>query len=411
VADSVSRDPTMTVGKRVEHWRKKAGMTRPVLGGLVGRSAAWVKAVENGRLLPPRLPMLLRIAEVLRIENLADLTGDEVPVSMAHFARGRVPAAPQIRAAVQRFSLTPADEPAEPVPSLRARVDAAWSAWHASPDRRRVVGERLPALLLDSQHAAAVLDGPERRAAHAVLAEVYHLAQHVLVNAAEPELLWLVVDRGMAAAQVADDPLALAGAAWTVGNMLRVGGQMDEALQLVHEAADGLVPYLPDAPDEWRGMWGALQLHGAITAARSGRAGDAWAHWDRAEEAVRQLPVAFAHRWTVFGRGNLDLCGISLTVDLWRSREALRRAERISPDTLPSRERRGRLWVEMARGHHVAGDRIAATLLLQRACDEGIDAVKWSPAARAIVDDLIGRPPPAMREDVLSLTSRLGIPT
>ena len=42
-----------TVGQRIRHHRERAGMSRPVLGGLVGRSAEWVKAVESGRLLAP----------------------------------------------------------------------------------------------------------------------------------------------------------------------------------------------------------------------------------------------------------------------------------------------------------------------------------------------------------------------
>ena len=35
-----------TVGRRIRHYRERAGLSRPVLGGLVGRSAEWVKAVE-----------------------------------------------------------------------------------------------------------------------------------------------------------------------------------------------------------------------------------------------------------------------------------------------------------------------------------------------------------------------------
>jgi hypothetical protein len=89
-----------------------------------------------------------------------------------------------------------------------------------------------------------------------------------------------------------------------------------------------------------------------------------------------------------------------MTVDLWKSREALRRAEQIDPATIPSRERRGRFFVEMARGHFGARDRVAATRLLLLACDEGVDAVRWSPAARVIVDDLVARPPLAVRDDV-----------
>lgn len=39
-----------TTGERIKHFRNRVGMTRAVLGGLVGRSAEWVKAVEMGRL-------------------------------------------------------------------------------------------------------------------------------------------------------------------------------------------------------------------------------------------------------------------------------------------------------------------------------------------------------------------------
>jgi hypothetical protein len=230
-----------------------------------------------------------------------------------------------------------------------------------------------------------------------------------MVNAVELELLWATVERGMAAAQMADEPLALAGAAWTVGMMLRVGGRMDEALLLADEAAGFLEPRLADSPDEWLAMWGALKLHGALSSARAGRDGVAWAYWDRAAEAAARLPDGYGHPWTVFGTAKLDLTGVSLTVDLWRSREALRRAEQLDPELIPSRERRGRLYVEMVRGHAAAEERIAAARLLLTACDEGVDAVRYSPAARSIVDDLRERPPRAIRDDVRALSIRIGL--
>jgi transcriptional regulator with XRE-family HTH domain len=397
-------------GGRLQRLRQRAGMSRPVLAGLVGRSAEWVKAVELGRLAMPRLPMLLRLAEVLGIDDIAELTGDAA-MRMDRFSRGRHPSVPAIREVVaRRWSVSPPDRAPYPVAVLRDRTAAAWRAWHASTRRRDEVGAVLPALLADCQDAARCLEGAERRAVHAVLADAYHLAQHTISNAAEPELLWLVVDRAMEAAQIADTPLALAGAAWTVGMMQRVAGRADEAVALVGEAADLLEPVLADGSDEDRAMWGSLQLHAAITAGRAGRDGDAWAYWDRAERVARSLPAGYAHPWTMFGAGNVALHGISLTVDLWRSREALRRAERIDPVLIPSRERRGRLFVEVARGHHANGDRVAACRLLQRACEEGADAVAWSPAARLIVDDLQARAPAAIRAEVAALAAQVGEP-
>lgn len=396
----------MTFGERLRQRRMRVGMSRPVLAGLVGRSAEWVKAVETGRLGVPRLPMLLRLAEVLGVPNLAELTGEPVS-ALDRFSRGDHPAVPAVREAVLRYTITRSDTAPNPVPVLRDRAAAAWRTWHTSATRRGAVGSLLPALLADAQHTAALSEGTQRRAAHEVLSEAYLLAEHVIVNAAEPELIWLVVDRAMAAAQIADTPLALAGAAWSVAMMQRIAGRADEALTLVREAADALEPSLPDGPDDARAMWGALQLHAAITAGRAGHEGEAWAYWDRAAGVARTLPSGYAHPWTMFGAANVDLYAVSLTVDLWKSRDALRKAEQIDPDSLPSRERRGRLFVEMARGHHGAGDRVAASRLLLRACDEGVDAVRWSPAARVILDDLVARPPTAVRDDVAALAAKV----
>jgi hypothetical protein len=316
---------------------------------------------------------------------------------------------PAIRAVVQRYTLAPTASAPEPVDTLRTRLELAWRTWHQSTQRRSDVGDLLPALLTDCRNTAEAADPNDRRAAHAALADAYHLAQHMLVNAAEPELQWLVVERAMNAARIADEPLALAGSAWTVGNMLRIAGRAEEALALVRDAANLLDRYLPDADDDWLGMWGALQLHAAVTAARAGRDGDAWAYWDRAAEAARALPAGYAHPWTAFGDANVRLHSLSLNVDLWKSRDALRRAEAIEPESIPSRERRGRFFVELARGHHANRGAVAATHMLLRACDEGTDAVRYSPAARTIVDALMANPPRAIREDVRRLAARIGL--
>ncbi|MGH3627597.1 MAG: helix-turn-helix domain-containing protein [Sciscionella sp.] len=65
-----------STGERIHYFRTRLGMTRAVLGGLVGRSAEWVKAVEGGRLLTPRLGLLIRLAEVLKVDDPALLTGE-----------------------------------------------------------------------------------------------------------------------------------------------------------------------------------------------------------------------------------------------------------------------------------------------------------------------------------------------
>ncbi len=92
---------------------------------------------------------------------------------------------------------------------------------------------------------------------------------------------------------------------------------------------------------------------------------------------LRRLPARYAHPWTTFGAGNVALHAVSLDVDLWKSRDGLRRAERIDPATIPSRERRGRFFVELARGHHAAGDQIAATRVAQSCRSSTLTKLIW----------------------------------
>jgi len=102
-------------GQRLRALRNRAGKTRAVLGGLVGRSEEWVKALETGRLQMPRLPMLIRLAEVLGVADLEELTGDQ-SISMSRMKHAEHPAAPAIRDAVQRYHLSRPTEEPHPVP-------------------------------------------------------------------------------------------------------------------------------------------------------------------------------------------------------------------------------------------------------------------------------------------------------
>jgi hypothetical protein len=104
------------------------------------------------------------------------------------------------------------------------------------PQHRTDVGRNLPRPVTDARIAARAAEGQARRAANAVLADVYALVQHEIVWASEAELTWTAADRAMTAAQEADTPVALAGAL-TLGMVQRSAGDTNGALMLVREAA------------------------------------------------------------------------------------------------------------------------------------------------------------------------------
>ena len=116
-----------TTGQRIRHFRERAGMSRPVLGGLVGRSGEWVKAVEGGKLLPPRLPLLIRLAEVLGVDDLAELAG-EARMSASTWTKAGHEALPRVADALADYSiLSPA------IPALSAAELGAPAAARQPP--------------------------------------------------------------------------------------------------------------------------------------------------------------------------------------------------------------------------------------------------------------------------------------
>jgi transcriptional regulator with XRE-family HTH domain len=402
-------------GERIQILRERRGLSRPVLAGLVGMSASWLKGIERGTRLPPRLPLLVKLAEALAVGDVAVLAGsdmdlgDATSIPVSSFARIPHDAVPAIREAIRDPLLTVPARPVD-VAALAARAADAWLLWHQSPQHRTDVGRILPRLVTDARVAARVAEGQDRRFASAVLADVYALVQHEVVWASEAELTWTAADRAMTAAQDADTPAALAGAAWTLGMVQRSAGDTDAALTLVRDAAGLLEPRLEDSGDETRGLYGALQLHAATTAARAGREGDAWRHWDAASATAGRLPGGYYHSWTIFGAANVKLHAVSISADLSRSAEARDHAEDIDPEEIPSRERRARLGVEIARAYYQKRDYPAMLHWLETAYQTSADSVCYSPTARQMTADAVDHGGALISRRARSLAGSIALP-
>jgi hypothetical protein len=243
-----------------------------------------------------------------------------------------------------------------------------------------------------------------------VLADVYALAQHELVWASESELLWTAADRAMTAAQDADTPAALAGAAWTLGMVQRSAGDTDGALALALDATALLEPRLDGGDSELVGLSGALYLHAATTCAQAGREGDAWRYWDKASATTQRLPDGYFHPWTMFGAANVELHAVSISADLSRSAQAHDRAEQIDPEEIPSRERRGRLGVEIARSYHQRRDYPGMLHWLEQAWQVSYDSVCYSPAARQMAAETVDKGGRLISRRARTLAGSLGLP-
>ncbi|MFB7671292.1 helix-turn-helix domain-containing protein [Kitasatospora purpeofusca] len=398
----------LTTGERIRLYRERVGMTRAVLSGLVGRSEGWLKKIERGERELRNVGMLVRIAQVLRLTDVGALTGTPGAVPVGSWGKLSHASVPALRDAVlASIYRRPTDLPTT-VEELGGRVRQTWAVWHSSPHQRTEVGALLPELITAAHALVKGREGAERRAAYRVMAETYALAQQYAAHTTEAELYWLTVDRARMAAEEADDPITLAIAAWIVGNGLRDSGGADEALRLASDAADSLRPHLENGSDLLRSTYGALCLHAAVTCAKEGREGDTWHWWDEAERTARRLGD-YAHPFTMFGTGNCAVHGVTLGVELRTPGAALRRLTDVQPESIPSTERRSRLYVDAARSEFARREHAGALHYIRRAFDTSPEAVRYVPPARALVVDLMRVTQGPLRSDAVALAEEVGV--
>ncbi|MER7049606.1 helix-turn-helix domain-containing protein [Streptomyces jumonjinensis] len=402
-------DP-LAFGQRLQILRTRRGVTRDQLGGLMGRSGSWVKALETGRLKVPKLDVMLRFADVLRVRDLSDLTGDQ-SVNVSLFAGPGHPRLGAVKTAVDALALT-ADREAPPTAHLSARLARAWAARHSSPQHREVVGALLPELIRDAQLAVRQADtAAERRAAQAALSEVYSLSQFFVAYQPDAALLWRIAERGMVAAQESEDPHTIGVAAWLTAQAHRDAGPAHfDAADAVTTAALGyLTPLLPDASDDVLAITGALTFEAGYTAARRTTTGTAWRYWDQAREMADRLPGGYFHPVTSFGRSIIGAHAVTIAVELHQGGESVRQAAASDSTTIPSRPRRARHRIEEARGYQLDGQPDVALETLSRAHEAAPETIKYNGYAKMIVLEESASKSPDRRRRASALAVKLGL--
>lgn len=411
--DDASPDPytdPLAFGQRMQILRTRRGLSRPVVAGLLGMSPSWVKQVERGEIGMPKLAIVLRIAELLRVRDLSDLTGDQsAPVEL--FIGPGHPRLPAVRDAVNALTVG-GDCEAPPTDHLAARLAKAWSARHQAANHREVLGELLPGLIRDAQLAVRQSDSAaDRRAAQAVLSEVYSLSQFFIAYQPDGALLWRVAERGMVAAMEAEDPHAIGVAAWLAAQAHRDSGpdHFDAADAVTMEALDYLSQSLPGADDRVRAIAGALQFEAGYTAARRGESGSAWGWWDKARATARRLPVDYFHPVTSFSQAIMGAHAVTVAVELRAGGESVRQAVAADAAVIPSRPRLARHRIEEARAYHLDGQAETALATLEKAHEAAPETIKYNGYARRIVLEETESRTPARRERAAALADRLDL--
>jgi transcriptional regulator with XRE-family HTH domain len=397
------------LGSRLFAARKRRGLSRAAAAELCGRSEEWLRKLERGQ-RGTSLRMVIRLADVLRVEDLGDLIGDEIPAQL--YSHPEHPALGQIRAAFAGIGGVHPSPPADAVRSLRTDVASAWRLRSVSGRDRTDLAAVLPRLLAAAPAAVADTSGTSRREAHRLSADVYHLAQLYLCYQDAPELLWVAVDRGMRSALDADDPIAVARATWFSAYLYRDSGHVDQAHQVVDDGRrilDAAPSQLQTSPAGERAR-ADLSLAGAMNHGRDGAHADAWHWWDVAAAADERATSTGAplSPHALFGQAPGDVA-LSLDVELGRSTAAVRRAEATDTEAVSSVPRRTRLLLEVARAQLLRKEHTAAVALLTTAYATGPEATVYSLHGRAMVHELTENAGPMLRPQVSHLAREMGL--
>lgn len=403
---AMALDPALPVGKRIKLFRERAGKSRAVLAGLVGRSESWLKAVENGRLLPPRLPVLIKIAGHLGIDDLSLLTGD-VSMPRALFSGTEHPALSVVRRAVDAAPLGLVPGPVPDLEHISAQLSAAWRARDTSGNHRTALAELLPGLVIGTSVAASHPDCRDRRRAEAMYASALNLTQMFAAYQGDGNLVWRVAERALATARASGDRAAVGQACWFLVEAFRKSGQWDSAQTLTEEALRLLDPVKGDSAALAR-AWADMAFQAALTHASAGEGGSAWGWFDRAEATARTLPAGYWHSPTSGSARVVPLHGVTVAVELRQAGTALRWAGRVSPEEVPANPRRARHLIEVARAHALRSEHDQVAGLLGDAVEAAPETARWNHETHDMVRGLLTGPA-SVRAQARELATATGV--
>src|SRR5690242_4548717 len=144
--------------------RRRRGLSRQALAGLVGYSAEWLRQVEKDERRVDKLSALMRVAEVLRVDDVEGFLGVAVAPPRTSTPPDAAPA--PIR---QVMLGSPNGEfGSAGLGELGERLGATWTMWQEASRRYSLVRQSLPGLLVGVTRLPESRDGEASRlAAHA----------------------------------------------------------------------------------------------------------------------------------------------------------------------------------------------------------------------------------------------------
>ena len=379
---------TLTIGDRVAFYRRRRGQSQEVLAGLVGRTEDWLSRVENNKIELDRLSVIRRLADVLDV-SIGDLVAEPTLLDWTSDSGTRT--VPALRAVlidyrqVSGLLAGAGNGDGEPpsLDALRRDIGEVFDAYQAS--RYGYVTGRAPLVLSDAVRAANATGSADRTRAQGLLALAYQVAVAVLTKLGETDLAWIASERGLAAAQQADNPVVLGSLFRSVTHALHKTGRFQAGVELTEAAAVVLQPHLSSrADDALLSIYGSLFLTGAVAASRADDRRTTTAFLTEAQDSATRLGRDANAMWTAFGPTNVAIHRMTTAMELGDVQVAVDLGPRVDASGLPV-ERQVRHAIETARAYSARNRRDDALGVLLDAEQLAPEQIKHHTISRQLV--------------------------
>ncbi|WP_327108304.1 helix-turn-helix domain-containing protein [Nonomuraea glycinis] len=364
-------------GARIMARRRSRGLTRRILADLVGCSEEWLRLVENGVKPLDRLSTIMRIAEVLRVEDLSEFVGGrtKLPPACDHGESDEVGNALLLPG---RFI----GEATESVLRVQHHVMTAWEIWQRSPHRYTETRRRLPPLLSMADLSARVATGADREAGTAGLTQVYRLFAALLRSCGQHALALVAADRAVASS--AGSAITKAEVAGVLVSLGRYADARWLCLAVIDERPESLE------------VTGLCYLTAALAAAEESDVLRTEELLNHARRIGDRLGPEFALE--------VDLHRVAVAVRMGRCAQAIRLAVGVDADRLPDKDRQARHLLAVATAHAMDGDSSAAMALLWRIVEGCPEELRFNADAGRVLARLRAMDCESTRGDLRQMT-------
>lgn len=399
---------SISIGDRLARLREYRDMTQEQLAERAEVHVDTIRKLEQNRRSSARIDTLRRLAEALGIE-LERLVGQPTMTSEQPDEGGLI----ALRDAIQDVDALPGvpnlDVQRDPPPvnvwmeSVGAATSLYWRGGYSQ------LSGLLPGILRDGRAVAS--DGPaaEAEKVWGRLALAYQLAASLSVQAGHTAWAYQAVEKQLAAAERASDPLMAGMGVSTLSWVLLRQGRWAQARAVAEKKADELEPSFRRASPAHLAVYGNLLTAAATPAARQDNRDEAQELLTVAESAATRSGPVRAYG-TAFGPADVRTQRVNVALAGQNSEptEALRLAAGVDLATISRPVHRASHRLDVAQAQYQNGDADGALVTLLEVEREQPEWIRYQMLAIATVREML-EAERRRRSDLRSLAARLGV--